>query len=165
MRKNIQYSQSNFKSCLPGNPLIKLMVIVLLSISIIIGCSQIRKVTYPQGYVYLEKKEVRSKMALLGFYVRQMDEILYREDSVSHQDQARLLELLSLINKTTSDLHASNRDTNHLVIDEHMDQFKSDVLSAIRGAKENPPNYFAAGQISGSCTACHKFRKPNRSPG
>ena len=153
--KNIQSKESGWMA----SQYFKLTMIFILSTTFIYGCSQIRKVTYPRDYVYLEKKEVRSKMALLSFYVRQMDEILISQESVSNENHVRVLDLLSSINNTTSDLHASNRDTNHLVIDEHMDQFKSDVLIAIRGAKENPPNYFSAGKISGSCVACHKFRK------
>ena len=48
--------------------------------------------------------------------------------------------------------------TNHLVIDDHIDQFRSDVNDAIRDARANPPNYFALGRLSGSCVGCHKYR-------
>lgn len=153
--RHIQRSKSDRAE----NRIFKLMVVIFLSTTFVYGCSQIRKITYPLDYVYLEKKEVRNKMALLSFYVGQMDEILVRKESVNNEDQTRVLELLTLINNTTTVLHSSNRDTNHFVIDEHMNQFKSDVLSAIRGAKQNPPNYFSAGKISGSCVACHKLRK------
>ena len=98
-------------------------------------------------------------MALLGLYLRKMEEILTPNESISSENQAQILDLLTSINKTTESLLVGNRDTNHLVIDDHMDQFRSDVYAAIRGAKANPPNYFVAGQISGSCIACHKYRK------
>jgi hypothetical protein len=48
--------------------------------------------------------------------------------------------------------------TSHLLIDEHIDDFKSDVRLALREASSDPPNYYALGRLSGSCTGCHQYR-------
>ena len=136
-----------------------MLAIIFFSTAALHGCSQIRKVTYPPDYVYLEQKQVKTEMALLGFYVRQMNEILSQADEDVSQKQSQVLELLSLMDKTANSVSAGNKNTNHLFLDEHMDEFKSDLYAAIRAVRQNPPNYFFAGEISGSCIACHKFRR------
>jgi len=138
---------------------VKLVAAVILSTTIVYGCAQIRKVTYPPEFIYLDQKDVTNKMVLMSIYIRQLNQILSRKDSIDSKDQARIIELLSSINSTADSLGAGSIDTNHLVIDNHIDQFKYDVNTAISAAMADPPNYFVAGQLSGSCVACHQFRK------
>jgi hypothetical protein len=122
------------------------------------GCAQIRKVTYPDDFVYLDQKQVRSKMLLMSFYLRQVDEILLEDSTVSSAQQERIIKLLSSIDSTVDSLGAGNVSTNHLLIDEHIDDFKSEVTVALRDARSDPPNYYALGRLSGGCVACHKYR-------
>ena len=135
----------------------RLVLLALLCVAVVFGCAQIRKVTYPNDYVYLERKQLRSKMALLSFYMRQVDEVLLDYSIVSGDQQQRILGLLNKINDLTAEL-GGGVTTNHLVIDEHIDQFKIDVNIAIRDARASPPNYFALGRLAGSCTGCHEYR-------
>jgi hypothetical protein len=138
---------------------VQFLIIALLSATVVYGCAQIRKVTYPSDFVYLEQKEIDSEMLRLSLYIRELNAILGGKDYISSEDQSRIVEVLWLINTTTDALGAGSIDTNHLVIDDHIDQFKSDVIAAISAAKAKPPNYFIAGQRAGSCVACHQFRK------
>jgi hypothetical protein len=140
-----------------GNSNLRLVLIALLCVAVVFGCAQIRKVTYPNDYVYLEQKQLRSKMALLSFYMRQIDEVLLDYSIVNGDQQQRILYLLNKIYGLTAEL-GGGVTTNHLVIDDHIDQFKIDVNTAIRGARTNPPNYFALGRLAGSCTGCHQYR-------
>ncbi|UCH40501.1 MAG: hypothetical protein JSU67_02010 [Gammaproteobacteria bacterium] len=140
-----------------GNNKLRWMLIALLCAGIVFGCAQIRKVTYPNDFVYLERKELRSKMALLSFYMRHLDETLLEDPTVSSDQQQRILELLYKVQDLTYEL-GGGVTTNHLVIDDHIDQFKLDVSNAIRNARAEPPNYFALGRLTGSCTGCHQFR-------
>jgi hypothetical protein len=140
-----------------GSNNLRLALIALLCVTVVFGCAQIRKVTYPNDYVYLEQKQLRSKMALLSFYMRQIDEVLLDHSIVSGDQQQRILYLLNKIYDLTAEL-GGGVTTNHLVIDDHIDQFKIDVNTAIRDARANPPNYFALGKLAGSCAGCHKYR-------
>ncbi len=97
-------------------------------------------------------------MALLALYLRQLDEILWVESAAGGDQQQRILEILNKIEASTAEL-GSGVTTNHLIIDEHVDDFKSDVNAAIRNARADPPNYFAAGRLVGSCIGCHKHRE------
>ncbi len=135
-----------------------LLVMMLLCVSQLWACAQVRKLTYPADYIYLEQKDIDSAMVLLSLYIREMDALLSSNQMLTDWNQRRILELLSLIDSTTDRLGASNITTNHLAIDEHLDDFKSDLFSAISAAKTDPPNYFPAGEIAGSCTACHCFQ-------
>jgi hypothetical protein len=117
-----------------GNKNLRLVLIALLCVAVVFGCAQIRKVTYPNDYVYLEQKQLRSKM------------------------QQRILYLLNKVNDLTAEL-GGGVTTNHLALDDHIDQFKIDVNIAIRDARANPPNYFALGRLAGNCTGCHKYRE------
>ncbi len=140
-----------------GNNRLRLVLIALLCAGVVFGCAQIRKVTYPRDFVYLEQKQLRSKMALLSLHMRRLDEILLDDSTVSSDQQRRVVDLLNKINAVTAEL-GGGVTTNHLVIDEHIDQFKMDVNNAIRNARADPPNYFALGRLTGSCVGCHKYR-------
>jgi hypothetical protein len=140
-----------------GDNKLRLVLISLLCVAVVFGCAQIRKVTYPNDYVYLEQKQLRSKMALLSFYMRQLDEVLLDYSIVGDDQQQRILYLLNKVDDLTAEF-GSGVTTNHLVIDDHIGEFKIDVNTAIRGARANPPNYFALGRLAGSCTSCHKYR-------
>lgn len=131
--------------------------VALLCAVLVFGCAQIRKATYPEDFVYLDRKQLRSKMALLSLYMRNLDEILLDGSTVSSDQQQNILGLLNKI-KTVTDELGGSVSTNHLVIDQHIDQFKSDVNAAIADARTSPPNYFALGRLAGSCTGCHRYR-------
>lgn len=96
-------------------------------------------------------------MALLSLYLRQLSEIQLNTSLADSDRQQRLLELLNKIEDLTAEF-GSGITTNHLVIDDHIDDFKTDVHNAIRNARANPPNYYALGHLTGSCLGCHKFR-------
>ncbi len=141
-----------------GRKQVRWLVISLVGAGLLIGCAQVRKATYPSDFVYLEQTHIRSEMALLSFYMRQIDEILLDDSTVSSEQQGKIIKILSQVDKSVDSLGAGNIRTNHLVLDDHIDQFKTDVTAALRDASSDPPNYFALGRLSGSCVACHKFR-------
>lgn len=143
---------------IPGKKQVRWLVISLVGAGLLIGCAQIRKVTYPTDFVYLEQTQIRSEMALLSLYMRQIDEILLDDSTVSSEQQGKIISILSKVDNSVDSLGAGNIRTNHLVLDDHIDQFKSDVTLALRDASSDPPNYFALGRLSGSCVACHQFR-------
>ena len=144
---------------LPGRKQLQLFVITLLCAGLLFSCAQIRKVTYPDDYVYLEQKTITSKMALLSFYMRKIDEILLEDSTISSEQQVRIEDILVSMSETVDSLGTGNVQTSHLVIDDHIEQFQADVNRALYNVRADPPNYFALGQLSGSCAACHQYRE------
>jgi hypothetical protein len=143
----------------PGKKQFQLLAIALLCSGLLFSCAQIRKVTYPDDYVYLEQKTITSKMALLSFYMRKIDETLLESYIISSEQQARIENILVSMSETVDSLGTGNVQTSHLVIDDHIDQFQSAVNLALNNVRADPPNYFALGQLSGSCAACHQYRE------
>ncbi|MCP4433527.1 MAG: hypothetical protein GY806_21325 [Gammaproteobacteria bacterium] len=141
----------------PGKNWLRLLASVLLCSSLAAGCAHIRKETYPEDFVYLEREQVTSQMAMLSLYMEQLDKILLDDKTVSSEQQQRVIAILSRIDASADSLGAASIRTNHLVLDAHIDQFKSSVHIAMRDASADPPNYFALGRLSGSCVACHRF--------
>ncbi len=142
----------------PGVNLARLVVFTLACCGILLGCAELRKATYPSDFVYLERKQVVSQMALMSLYMQQIDEILLDQSTISSEQQARIVRLLTQINQSAAKLGAGSVETSHLVLDAHIDEFQSAVYAALRDASADPPNYFALGRLSGSCAACHKYR-------
>ena len=97
-------------------------------------------------------------MALMSLYMREIDEILADNLVVNSEQQARIITLLNRVDASADLLGAGKVQTSHLLIDAHIDDFKADVRQALRDASSSPPNYYALGRLSGSCTACHQYR-------
>ena len=132
--------------------------IAFLCLFVLTACSQTRSEAYPDNFVFLDRWQVTGEMALMSQYMRQIDEILLDNSTISSEQQARLVKILVSIDEITNRLGAGTIQTNHLLIDARIDEFKSDVNTALRNASADPPNYFALGKLSGSCNACHRYR-------
>ena len=81
---------------------------LLLGAGLMFGCAQIRKATYPDDYVYLEKKQVSSKMALLNYYMIKIDEILLEDSTINSEQQARIEDILMSMGDTVDSLETGN---------------------------------------------------------
>jgi hypothetical protein len=122
------------------------------------GCAQVRKVTYPDDFVYLDESLVQTAMLRMSLAIRGIDQIMIQGESLNLVDGQRIRQHLSTIDEVTDSLGAGDRVTNHLLIDEHIDEFKREVRQAIRNANATPPDYYAAGRLSGNCVGCHRYR-------
>jgi hypothetical protein len=141
-----------------GKKSFQLLGIALLCSGLLFSCAQTRKTTYPDDYVYLDPGQVISKMARLSSYMSKIDEILLEDSVTSSEQQARIEDILVSMNDTLDSFITGNVQTSHLVIDDHIEQFKSDLNLALYNVRSDPPNYFALGRLSGSCAACHQYR-------
>ena len=136
---------------------LRLPYVALICVSLMVGFVETGKMACSDDTVFLERNQLKSKMALFSSYMQQIEEILLDGSIVSSDQQKVVLRLLNNIESVTAGLGGSDT-TNHRVIDEHIDQFKMDVSNAIRNAGASPPNYFALGRLAGSCAGCHKYR-------
>ena len=136
----------------------RLLAISIAATLLVAGCAQVRKATYPGDFVYLENKQIVSQMALMSFNMRQIEQALLDENAISSEQQAQIVMLLASIDASAEKLGAGSVRTNHLVLDDHIDDFRRDVAQAMRDASSDPPNYYALGKLAGSCVACHRYR-------
>ena len=134
------------------------LVFIILVSSLITGCAQIRKVTYPSNFVYLDHSLVQTTMLRISLAMRSVDETLMGGEPISDADQQLIKQRLSAIDELSDKLATGSLVTNHLVIDDHIDDFKREVRNAIRTANASPPNFYAAGRLSTNCNGCHRYR-------
>jgi len=128
-------------------------VIILLA-----ACTQIRQVTYPPDFVYLDQSLIKTAMLRLSLAIRRIDEILIQGEPQSAAKQLEVRQLLQTVDEVTDSLGPGNLTTNHLIIDTHIDDFKREIRNAIRTANSSPPSFYAAGRLSANCVGCHRYR-------
>ena len=140
---------------------IKFYIIISLIIgpSIITGCTLIHKATYAPDFTYLEKSTVTSSIQQMVQSTDKIDRILNEPDSRSvSQVRNIIIKELNKMERIADNLCAGTITTNHLFIDQHIDQFKSDVIQVRRFIEVEPSNYYLAGKLVGSCISCHILR-------
>ncbi len=124
------------------------------------GCAetQVKMHTYPADMVYIEDSEVENAMLRLSKYIWSMNDIFDSQEHIAGYNREMILELLENMEKEALTLGAGSRQTNHLLIDENIEDFRADVRNARKAIEAVPPNYYLAGRLSGSCLACHVKR-------
>ena len=134
-----------------------LSIPILLSLS---ACSrvEVQQPTYPSGYVYIDRSEVRSSMIRLSTDIWIINDILDSAEVIEGYRRERIITALKDMEEVTNDLGAGAAYTNHLVIDENIDEFKDKIRSARKAVEQEPPSYYLVGRLSGGCLACHVLR-------
>lgn len=134
------------------------IVTLLLAFALVTACTQVRQLTYPRDFVYLDHSLVQTAMLRLSLAIRKVDQIMIQGEPLSQANQRRVKDLLSTIDVVTDSLGPGNMVTNHLLIDERIDEFKREVRNALRTANSTPPSFYAAGRLSANCAGCHRYR-------
>ena len=144
---------------------------ILLSFTLLFsGCARIRLLTYPPEFTYLDSDTAKGVMHEMAISLSTLDQLVQQATENSDKVRYRPLILSQLQNietlATSVSSHSTGRTlegddrpkTNHLLIDEHIDDFIAQVMKARLQTEAEPPNYYGAGQLTGSCNACHRMR-------
>ena len=138
------------------------LLTIVVAVSIV-GCAQIRELTYPKGFTYLEEKEVDALMQKMRGNIVRLDQLV-AEASISDASksdtvqQQKIIAELTALERIATRLSGDHTQTNHFVISDHIEQFITDIGKAKMFANMSPPRYYHAGKVAGSCMACHQFR-------
>ena len=122
------------------------------------GCTQVEVKPYPPNMVYLDDDNIESAMQRLNTSMWTINDIFDNNEHISSYERERIISLLQQMEEEAIQLGAGTQKTNHLFIDENIDQFKYDIEAARKAVAAEPPNYYLAGRLSGSCIACHVRR-------
>lgn len=117
--------------------------------------AQIREHTYPQAFHYIARQEIHTAMGRLARSAYQLDEHLRDETSLDAEDQAEVVRLLQDMESTAKELADGSAKTNHSLLDRNLPGFVRNIEQARKAAEAEPPSYFLAGTVTGSCVACH----------
>ena len=131
---------------------------------IIGGCVQIRQLTYPETFTWIGQDDISNSMQSMAKSIARLDKLVLAETQTG-QNRQLILDELEDIEYTAAELSIRTPiddddfpATNHLLIDEHMEDFLEDILKARIQLQANPSNYYSVGQLTGSCMACHRLR-------
>jgi hypothetical protein len=139
-------------------PILTNALLAMLLVGGLVGCSQIRQLTYPEDFTYLEKGQVESLMREMGDTVGRLGQLVSKTSS-SEINQQQVIASLSELESITSRIIGGHTQTNQLFISEHIEQFVTDVGTAKMFVKTSPPNYSKAREITNSCQKCHSHAK------
>lgn len=133
------------------------MVTIVVTTSLF-GCAEIRKLTYPKDFTYLEKKEVDALMQQMSEGLMRLDKLLAEPVTSDSARQQSIVGELDALESIANRLSGGHKQTNRPVIEEHIEDFIGDIEDARMFASASPPNYSNAGELTDSCLECHKFR-------
>lgn len=153
-----------------SNQVVRVLATIVTFTLLLSGCARIRLLTYPAEFTWIGNAELTSTMQDMAISMGKLTELANEASnsnlaSGSGQRQASVLGELDRLEQlagtflgsssksTTTD--ATLPATNHLLIDDHIEDFLADITRAKFLAEDNPPNYFAVGQLTGSCNGCH----------
>ena len=139
-------------------PYLGFLTTVYLTALIVGGCSEVRVRPYPPDIVYLDEQQIESTMMRLSADIWTINDIFDSNEYISGSNRERIIDLLREMENEAVALGAGTQKTNHLIIDNNIDQFRYDVRAAREAVEAEPPNYDLAGRLSGSCLACHVLR-------
>lgn len=148
-----------------------IVIAIALSATLILsGCVQIRLITYPAEFKWLDPSTIQNTMYDLASSMGTLEVLvdLATDSNDTQMNNDNILAELSKVELLASSLVRSTSDpigdsaetpvTNHLLIDEHIDEFIDQVMRARFLAENVPPNYYGVGRLTGSCAACHGVR-------
>ncbi|MGI9319182.1 MAG: hypothetical protein ACR2QW_17785 [bacterium] len=135
---------------------VTLKIIAVLALTSLAGsCATVRKATYPPDFVYLEKQEVSSAMQKMAVSIGQLHRLL---SDTAYQPASKKDDVLAELDKIetiTRSLDTGGIQSNHPLIDQHMNGFRGQVLIARNAVQQDQPDYYPAGRLVGQCHGCH----------
>ena len=137
---------------------LSILIAAAVSATLLHGCADIRKLTYPGNITYIDKSHVTGAMRQMSDAVTRLETLIEKAPDSQAIDQKAVVNELSILEKLAGTLQVKHGYSNDRVIDEHISSFLDDITLAREQAEHTPPNYYLAGHIAGSCAACHKFR-------
>ncbi len=128
---------------------------------------QIRLLTYPSEFIWLDEKDVKGTMHVMATRMNKLHSMVessseYIDDEQRKSNHLDILNELTLLEELaisvspqTSGVFLADDQaisaTNHLLLDENIDDFIGEVMKARLLAEDSPPNYYGVGQLVGNC--------------
>lgn len=142
-------------------------IAMVLMVALTTGCtyslSDVRKVTYPPDFNYIEPQDIKTDMAKMAAQIRLLDIAL---EPVDEKDPAALerqrqtvMAALDSIEGIASGLQSAHTGSNHPYMQDFMGDFVARVDKARVAASLAQPRYYFAGKVAGGCAVCHQVNR------
>lgn len=113
-----------------------------------------RRLTYPPDFRYIERDTIHGAMWQLAIHSREVTRLV-REDGDIAARHASIVGNLRGMEAAAASLDAGGKPTNHPLLENHLPLLRQDIQAARVAAERDPPNYFLAATVAGSCLPCH----------
>lgn len=138
----------------------RFVIVTVLALLALGGCrgtsANARHATYAPDFHYYDEQEIKTGMHALAGDVRELQVLLREPADDPALEQAEVLRLLDDISRVLSELDVPASSSNHPNLSQNLEAFRNDVADARAAASRDPPNYFLAGTVAGSCVYCHR---------
>lgn len=132
------------------------LLLLLVSLACESPFGPTRVTMFPPDLEYLPPEQLRTTMWVLASEIRYLEVRLNEFSDVDPgYQQAEVRNCLERMKLAASALDESGRTTQHPVLNKNLGQFLLRLERAVRSVDRDPPNYFPASTIAGSCYLCH----------
>ena len=121
-----------------------------------IGCGTPR--TRPEeapSFHHISDEQLESAMWRLAAGVRRLQDILGADEPVTPARRAEVVDVLDEMVAAADSLGPNALETNHPRLTHGLARFREQLRIARRSVADDPPRYYLAGNLSGTCLACH----------
>ena len=139
----------------PSSLLKPIALLAIIVASSIYGCSVIREVTYPQGFTYIEDKEVESLMQKMGESIGKLDQLVAEASPSDTDRQEMIITELTRLETIATRLSGGHTQTNQFHISDRIGNFINNIGTAKTFAKLDPPRYDRIKYVTSDCSECH----------
>jgi hypothetical protein len=136
--------------------LIVALPLLLLPLACESPIGPVRATTFPPDLGYLPPAQIRTAMWVLAAEIKELERVLRVQEEGSRVD--RRLETRAILERMRIAAHTLDqpgRSSQHPVLNENLKLFMDRLERAKRAVDREPPDYYVASTIAGSCYLCH----------
>ncbi|MCA9510063.1 MAG: hypothetical protein R3E88_14965 [Myxococcota bacterium] len=119
--------------------------------------AQVRDFTYPPDFDYLTREELTTTMGALAREVDSLDRVMWAQTASPAEARDDVVAILERMHELASRL-GEGGESNRPRVHHEAPRLIGDIERALAAVQKEPPDYFWAGRVSGSCTYCHEPR-------
>jgi hypothetical protein len=140
---------------LPSSLLKTIALLAVIVTASIYGCGLIRELTYPQGFTYIEDKEVERLMQNMEESIAKLDQLVAEASPSDTDKQEMIITELNRLETIATRLSGGHTQTNQFHISDRIGNFINNIGTAKTFAKLDPPRYDRIEYVTSDCSECH----------
>lgn len=137
---------------------------VLLALALTTSACQLPRVTtVPPDLAYMPAQRVRSAMWVIAAEIEELERLLDPASPIAPEARrVAVREVLVRMDGAAGQLETPGRTTQHPLLNRNLETFRARLERARRAVEADPPRYFPASAIAGSCALCHGVAQARR---
>ncbi|MFK7895626.1 MAG: hypothetical protein AB8G23_07300 [Myxococcota bacterium] len=105
---------------------------------------------------YIPPAKIKTTMWVLAAEIKHLERLIDESSSADiHAKRPMVVASLERMRLAARNLDQPGRSSQHPIINQHLERFVRRLERARIAAERNPPNFFPASTVAGSCFVCH----------